>query len=105
MNIFYMTSASRSDPGLMKLRKARNPKWFAVDPAWVGRSSLDSCLTYLKLCLQVSVSTLDVSNRQQAREILQSISATSHVGGIFHLAMRLRDKLLSNQVRTRNPYG
>lgn len=63
------------------------------------RPSLTSFICEFRPYAQVSVSTLDVSNRQQARELLQSISATSHVAGIFHLAMRLRDKLLSNQVR------
>eukprot|EP00884_Botryococcus_braunii_P007439 jgi/Botrbrau1/16697/Bobra.0213s0002.1 len=47
--------------------------------------------------VEVLVSTLDVSNRQEAAELMKIASSMAPIAGIFHLAMNLQDKLLSNQ--------
>lgn len=47
---------------------------------------------------QVEVSLLDVGWRQQARQLLQFANSVAPLAGIFHLAMVLKDKLMSNQV-------
>lgn len=49
--------------------------------------------------LQVRVSKLDVADPAEAEQILQLAQGMAPVGGIFHLAMTLTDKLLPNQVR------
>jgi fatty acid synthase len=47
---------------------------------------------------QVEVSTLDVADLDQAHALLQLASDQAPVGGIFHLAMILHDRFLTNQV-------
>ena len=48
--------------------------------------------------LQVRVSKLDVADPAEAQQILEVAQGMAPVGGIFHLAMTLTDKLLPNQV-------
>ena len=48
--------------------------------------------------MQFKVSTLDVGNADEAEEIIKLATSMAPVGGIFHLAMYLADKLLQNQV-------
>ncbi|KAK8777047.1 hypothetical protein V5799_029608, partial [Amblyomma americanum] len=63
------------------------------------------CTGYQKLCLhrwqhagaKVIVSKADVSTEQGARQIIQEATNVGPVGGIFNLAMVLRDALLENQ--------
>ena len=51
------------------------------------------------LCLwQVEVSTLDVANLDDAHALLRLANAQAPVGGVFHLAMILHDRFLTNQV-------
>ena len=50
---------------------------------------------------QVEVSTLDVSDLAETEAMMQLAHQMAPVGGIFHLAMVLTDKLLANQVRSR----
>eukprot|EP00884_Botryococcus_braunii_P007683 jgi/Botrbrau1/16916/Bobra.0306s0002.1 len=45
----------------------------------------------------VHVSLLDVKERAQTAELLKVASSIAPVAGIFHLAMRMSDKLLANQ--------
>lgn len=48
--------------------------------------------------VQVVVSTLDVSIAQQAKELIEMTGHIAPIAGIFHLAMRLHDHLLTKQV-------
>ena len=54
-----------------------------------------SSLTYL---VQFQVSLLDVADPVECNQIIMQAEQMAPVGGIFHLAMTLNDKLLSNQV-------
>lgn len=44
------------------------------------------------------MSKLDASDPAEAKEILLCAEKMAPIGGIFHLAMTLKDKLLPNQV-------
>ena len=48
--------------------------------------------------LQFKVTTLDVGVPEEAEEIIRIADSMAPVGGIFHLAMYLADKLVTNQV-------
>ena len=48
---------------------------------------------------QVEVSTLDVADMGETKQIVRIAEGLAPVGGIFHLAMVLQDRWLSNQVR------
>ena len=50
----------------------------------------------------VEVSMLDVAERAQAQQLLALCEAMAPVGGIFHLAMVLDDRLIAKHVRV-NP--
>ena len=53
---------------------------------------------YLSSCaLQFKVTTLDVGVKEEAAEIIQLAETMGPVGGIFHTALYLADKLLENQ--------
>ena len=54
--------------------------------------------------LQVEVSTLDVADMEETRAIVGLAEKMAPVGGIFHLAMVLQDRWLSNQVTPCLPY-
>ena len=47
----------------------------------------------------VDVSTLDVANRGEAEQLLADASRLAPIGGVFHLAMVLDDRLIINQAR------
>ena len=49
--------------------------------------------------MQVEVSTLDVVDISEARQLIQLADGLASVGGVFHLAMVLDDRFLTNQVR------
>ena len=49
---------------------------------------------------QVAVSTLDVAEAGEAREAVALAQGMAPLGGLFHLAMVLRDQWLSKQVGT-----
>ena len=49
--------------------------------------------------LQFRVTTLDVGVPEEAAEIIKLAETMGPVGGIFHTALYLADKLLENQVR------
>ena len=49
---------------------------------------------------QVEVSTLDVADMGETKQIVGIAEGLAPVGGIFHLAMVLQDRWLSNQVHT-----
>ena len=49
-------------------------------------------------CVQFKVTTLDVGVPEEANEIVKLAASMAPVGGIYHLAMYLADKLLANQV-------
>lgn len=57
------------------------------------QSSERSCLP-----LQFKVSTLDIGVPEEAEQLIKMAEAVAPVGGIFHLAMYLADKLITNQV-------
>lgn len=46
----------------------------------------------------MEVTTLDVAELDEARQIIALADSLAPVGGIFHLAMVLKDKWLANQV-------
>jgi hypothetical protein len=48
--------------------------------------------------VQVEVSTLDVGDAAEAARIVERAQSMAPLGGIFHLAMVLRDKWLPDQV-------
>ena len=48
--------------------------------------------------VQFRVSTLDVGVPEEAEQIVQLAESMGPVGGVFHLAMYLADKLITNQV-------
>lgn len=50
-------------------------------------------------CLQVEVTTLDVADLDETRQIMCLADSLAPVGGVFHLAMILQDRWLANQVR------
>lgn len=49
--------------------------------------------------LQFRVTTLDVGVPEEAQKIVKLAESLAPVGGVFHLAMYLADKLITNQVR------
>ncbi len=49
---------------------------------------------------QVEISTLDVADLGETKEIVAMANGMAPVGGIFHLAMILQDRWMSNQVHT-----
>ena len=49
----------------------------------------------------VEVSTLDMAEHGQAQQLLALCEAMAPVGGIFHLAMVLDDRLIAKHVRIR----
>ena len=49
----------------------------------------------------VEVSTLDVAERSAAQRLLALCETLAPVGGIFHLAMVLEDRLIAKHVRVR----
>lgn len=49
--------------------------------------------------VQVEVTTLDVSEIDETRQIIALAETLAPVGGVFHLAMALKDKWLANQAR------
>jgi hypothetical protein len=53
---------------------------------------------YMCAVVQFKVSKLDVADPVEARQIIELADSMAPVGGIFHLAMTLTDKLLPNQV-------
>ncbi|CAD5216831.1 unnamed protein product [Bursaphelenchus okinawaensis] len=56
------------------------------------------CVHYWRrLGIQVQVSTLNISKADDARELVRSCQEIGPVGGVFHLAMVLRDCLFENQ--------
>ena len=52
-----------------------------------------------RVWVQVRVSTLDVGDASGAEALIDLAESLAPVGGIFHLALNLADKLLQNQVR------
>ena len=52
----------------------------------------------VRLGMQFKVTTLDVGVPEEAAEIIKLAAGMAPLGGIFHLAMYLADKLLQNQV-------
>ncbi len=48
---------------------------------------------------RVDVSTLDVADAGEAAQLLADAGRAAPVGGIFHLAMVLDDRLIINQAR------
>ena len=48
---------------------------------------------------QFRVTTLDVGVPEEAEQIIDLAASLGPVGGIFHTALYLADKLLENQVR------
>ena len=54
------------------------------------------------IIVQFRVSTLDVGVPEEAEQIVQLAESMGPVGGVFHLAMYLADKLITNQVGRRN---
>lgn len=44
------------------------------------------------------MSTLDVADAEETRQLLQLANQMAPVGGIFHLAMVMADKWIANQV-------
>jgi hypothetical protein len=51
----------------------------------------------------VDVSTLDVADAGEAAQLLADAARAAPVGGIFHLAMVLDDRLIINQARGPGP--
>jgi hypothetical protein len=49
--------------------------------------------------LQFRVTTLDVGVPEEAEQIVELAETMAPVGGVFHLAMYLADKLITNQAR------
>ena len=47
----------------------------------------------------VEVSTLDVAVRSQAEQLISDCERLAPIGGIFHLAMILEDRLILKHVR------
>lgn len=47
--------------------------------------------------MQFKVTTLDVGVPEEAEQIIKLAEDIAPVGGIFHLAMYLADKLITNQ--------
>lgn len=47
---------------------------------------------------QVEVSTLDVADPAETKQIISLAEGLAPVGGIYHLAMVLQDRWMSNQV-------
>lgn len=52
--------------------------------------------------VQFRVTTLDVGVREEAEQIVELAESLGPVGGVFHLAMYLADKLITNQVTAKN---
>lgn len=52
----------------------------------------------MKVCLQFRVTTLDVGVPEEAEQIVKLAESLAPLGGVFHLAMNLADKLITNQV-------
>ena len=51
------------------------------------------------MTMQVAVSTLDVAKAQEAEDLIDQAASAAPLGGIFHLAMTIKDKWLSKQAR------
>lgn len=49
--------------------------------------------------MQVAVSTLDVANLDEAHALIKLADGQAPVGGVFHLAMILSDRFMTNQVQ------
>ena len=49
--------------------------------------------------MQFRVTTLDVGVPEEAEQIVALAESLAPVGGVFHLAMYLADKLVTNQAR------
>lgn len=58
----------------------------------------DMCFHVPGACTQVEVSTLDVADLDQAHALIKLADSQAPVGGIFHLAMILSDRFMTNQV-------
>ncbi len=50
--------------------------------------------------MQIEVSKLDVADLGETEQIVALAEGMAPVGGIFHLAMILQDRWMSNQVTT-----
>jgi len=53
----------------------------------------------------VEVSTLDVTDAAEAAALVELAGRGAPLGGVFHLAMYLDDRLLANQARGRGGAG
>jgi fatty acid synthase len=53
--------------------------------------------------MQVEVSKLDVADLGETKQIVAMAEGMAPVGGIFHLAMILQDRWMSNQVQSPAP--
>ncbi len=49
--------------------------------------------------MQVAVSTLDVADLDEAHALIKLANGQAPVGGVFHLAMILSDRFMTNQVQ------
>lgn len=49
--------------------------------------------------MQVAVSTLDVANLDEAHALIKLADGQAPIGGVFHLAMILSDRFMTNQVQ------
>lgn len=49
--------------------------------------------------MQVAVSTLDVANLDEAHALIKLADEKAPIGGVFHLAMILSDRFMTNQVQ------
>lgn len=58
----------------------------------------DQCVVRAIYRVQVEVSRLDVADPNQATSLFRQAQTLAPLAGVFHLAMRLRDKMLVNQV-------
>jgi fatty acid synthase, animal type len=64
------------------------------------RNSIDlipRCSLWKSYGVNVTVDTADVTSEQGCRQLLEAATRMAPVGGIFNLAVALRDKLLENQ--------
>lgn len=64
----------------------------------------DVCWHAPGACTQVEVSTLDVADLDQTHALIKLADSQAPVGGIFHLAMILSDRFMTNQVHTPCPH-
>lgn len=49
--------------------------------------------------MQVAVSTLDVAKLDEAHALIKLADSKAPIGGVFHLAMILSDRFMTNQVQ------